>query len=142
MPYIFKQKLHIQDLAGADKALRRVLIFEPEEYMGALYHSHLRMHNFEVRHCAELNMVVSVAEDFLPNLLVFNIDHPQSTNSKGRWLVNFRQRFPHVCLITTGFNIDVELLKQLMPSGPVSHLNRRLTRPQDLAVLAKTLLNN
>ncbi len=141
MAYLFKQKLLIGDLVDLELRPKRVLIHEPEEYLSALYGSYLRAHNFEVAHCPNLNLLIQTSADFLPDVLIFNLEAGQAKVLVA-WLSKFSRSFPNISVITTGFNTDAEVLKNLMPTGLISHINRRLSKPQDIVEVVKALLNN
>jgi DNA-binding response OmpR family regulator len=140
MAYIFKQKLQIQDLVDYGHILKRVLIHEPEEYLSAIYTQYLKADNFEVQNCSTLEALKELAKSFTPDILVFNIEYLNNPNVVGAWLLNFRKDFPYAAVITIGFNDNSENLKKLMSVGISSHINRKHTRPQDLAVIVKNIL--
>ncbi len=140
MPYILKQKLRLQDLMPAHPSTYRVLIHEPEDYLSAIYGNYLIMHEFEVKHCPNLLEVKNSARDFSPAVLVFNLDSAQPPQAKLSWLGCFKKEFPHVWVVTTGYSLETDILKRLMHLGVISHLNRQLSRPQDLATIIKSIL--
>ncbi len=141
MAYIFKQKLRIEDLVDLPVREKKVLIHEPEEYRAALYGSYLRDHNFVVDFCPHIFFLNDSVKTFSPHLLIFNLEG-DGQGSKIAWLLSFKQRFPNVLVVTLGFNTDAETLKLLMPAGLSSHINRRLSKPQDIVEVVKALLNN
>lgn len=142
MSYIFKQKFSLQDLAPVEKQAYRVLIHEPEEYLSAIYGNYMRTHAFEVRHCPNLLEVKNFVRNFSPALLVFNVGSTESLLGKLAWLASFKKEFPQIWVVTTGFGLETEMLKKLMDLGVASHLNRQLSRPQDLAIIVKSILQN
>ncbi len=139
MAYLFKQKLNLLELANAAHRPKRVLIQEPEEYLAALYQHYLLEHNFDVKHCPDLhNISKFIIEGFYPDVLVFCAD----ANFEGvrQFLSQFSYRFPGVLLIATGISSDSELVRELMSAGVTGHINRKLTRPQDLAIVIKSMI--
>lgn len=142
MAYIFKQKLQIQDLVNIKNSPKRILIYEPEEYLAALYGHYLKMHNFDIKHCPNLEALKPLAEISMPDILIFSAEGGSAFTEKIAWLLNFKKNFPNVLIVTTGFKVETEALKQFMSAGVSSHLNRQLTRPQDLAVIVKNILYN
>jgi hypothetical protein len=138
MAYIFKQKLQISDLANLERPLFRVLIYEPEEYLGGLYEHYMKNHNFDIRHCVSLHEINYCLQSFEPELLVYNTDSDKDF-SRGRMVF---KNYPSLKIITTAYNISHEDARGLMALGVLSHINRRFSRPSDLATLAKTLLEN
>jgi DNA-binding NtrC family response regulator len=140
MNYIFKQKLQLADLASLDRAPKRILIFEPEQYLSALYGHYLARHNFDIKHCTELGELRKLLLNFNPELLVLSLDNTEllpKVSQMPRRLVN---EFPSLKVISTSYNLNNESIGELMRSGVVSHINRRLSRPQDLVAIVKTIL--
>lgn len=142
MAYLFKQKLRLADLATAERPLPRVLIFEPEEYLAALYGFYLSQHNVEVRHCLALDSLLQQLASFLPRLLVFNAEAAASSGLKHYWLSRCRRDFPELLIVSTAYNADSRRVGDLMDAGVCSHLNRQHSRPQDLALVVMALLQN
>ena len=140
MSYILKQKLNIKDFVGFQSPVHKIVLHEPEEYLSALYAHYLREHNFEVKNCSSLDQLRDSVEDFAPKILIFSVESPTNLNFKANWLLNFKNNFPQITIITTGFNTSSDILKLLLQAGISSHMNRKLTRPQDLAIIAKHLL--
>lgn len=135
MSYIFKQKLNISDLAPVDSVVPKVLVFEPEDYLGGLYKHHLNNHSFDVRHCVSHHEIDGWINFFSPDLLIFSLDSDFSLSDAKKIF----KKIPHIKIITTSFNISHENVKDLMASGVLGHINRRFSRPKDLVTLAKTL---
>lgn len=137
MPYIFKQKLSLQDLVNIENQVFRILIYEPEEYLGAIYSRYLFSDRFDIMHCQSPAEVYENLNKFNPGLLIYNIDQDREF-VYGRLII---KKIPELKVITTAYNINHEVISRLMSLGVVSHINRRFSRPQDLALLAKTLFN-
>lgn len=142
MTYLFKQKLDIYDLVGYEKESHKILLHEPEEYLAALYFHFLNKQNFHVRHVPKIEILEEELVNFKPKVLIFSLDSEQENKLNFFWLLNFRKNFPNTSVITTGFNTNAETLKKLLNVGISSHINRKLSRPQDLVVLIQAVLNN
>lgn len=140
MRYLFKQKLNLSDLVNFKGVQKKVLIYEPQEYLAALYSHYLRLHNFDIKHCPEFGKLKTMITDFCPELLIFNVE--AETKSKENPSFNFKRHFPGLLVVTIGYNLGSESLKSLMNAGVSSHINRKLSRPQDVAVVVNTLLNH
>src|SRR5690242_19928466 len=138
MAYLFKQKLRLEELANLPQVQNRVLVFEPDDYLGALYRRYLTAHNFEVRHCPDLALLHAALAAFGPNLLVFSADHLRPE----RAISNFFQAFPGLKIITTAYNLNQEAVSGLLAAGVLSHMNRRFSRPADLVILAESFINH
>ena len=138
MSYIFRQKLNLGELVNHEQEPRKILVFEPEQYLGALYRHYLLEHNFDVKHCPELDRIKAALFDFSPHVLVFNAEWPGSEGN--REIMSIKRNFPELVVVSTGYNIGNEDLKLLMQAGVSSHINRRLSRPQDLVEIVKAVL--
>ena len=140
MAYLFKQKLNLSDLAGLARDRKRILIYEPEEYLGTLYSHYLRTHNFDIKHCPDLKRLREYIITFEPDLLIFSLGlgdgFPKDFLTPNRLI----KEFPNLKIISTGYNLSSQKIGELMATGVVSHINRRLSRPQDLALIVKTIL--
>lgn len=136
MPYLFKQKLNIGDFSAAQVMRKKILIHEPENYLSQIYVSYFRQQNFDVRRCPDLKHLSDHAKSFSPDLLVCSLE----AGGSGEWLINFKQFFRAVSVVTIGFDTGSDTLKKLMAAGCSGHLNRRLSRPQDLVDIVKTIL--
>ena len=137
MAYLFKQKLNIADLVSAGQIRKKVLIYEPEEYLSALYAHYLQKHNFDVKHCPDLANLREAIVNFEPHIFVFCSDAPIF-----KLLPQLNSCLPGMHLVSTGLNCSHERLNELMSAGVLNHLNRRLSRPQDLVVIINSILNN
>jgi hypothetical protein len=137
MTYIFKQKLKITDLVALESKTYRILLYEPEEYLGTLYSKYLLSDEFEIMHCLNHQEIHEYLESFKPQLLIYNTD-ADTDFMHGRLIL---KKNPHIKIITTAYNIGHDDVKHLMSSGVLGHINRRFTRPSDLVVLTKTFLS-
>ncbi len=134
MAYLFRQKFNITDLINP-AASKKVLIFEPEEYLAGVYELYLKEH-FLVSHTRSLDAVRPAVDVFKPHVLVFNIDGDLAI----KFLLNLKPDFPQLLLVSTSF-AGGERVKELMQLGVLGHINRRFSRPSDLAVIVKSIIN-
>lgn len=140
MAYIFKQKFNIGELARLPKAVNKVLIAEPEEYLLALYCYHLSGSDFFVRPCREVDAVYSQVVDFVPQLLIINQDFLLAGGAPEGFMRRLRKSNPSMRIVTLGNKTSASDLKGLMAAGPNAHIDRSLTKPQDIIAVARTLL--
>lgn len=140
MAYIFKQKLNLADLAGLDVLPKRILIYEPKDYLAELYAHYLRLHNFDIMHCPNLSEVSKMIAGFKPHLLIFCADGQDAALKTSGMISVLSRRFPDLRLLTTAHDLSRQGINDLMGAGVVSHLNRRLSRPQDIVHIVETLL--
>jgi len=142
MAYMFRQKLRLEDLANLKSAPKKVLVFEPEEYLSALYAHYLRQQAFLVSQCAQIENLLAEVAGFGPHLLVFNAE-PKGNFDMGRaWLFECKKAHPELVVVTTAFNAGTQAVSELMEAGCQSHINRNFSRPQDLGLVVSTLLHN
>ena len=140
MAYLFKQKLNLADLAGRPIIGHRVLIHEPEGYLAALYEHYLKAHNFDIKHCPDLAALKQYIAEFKPQLLILNAQSAAGPKGGRFWDINFKKDFPELIIVTTGYNLGVQVLSKLMDAGACGHIDRRLSRPGDLVVMVNALL--
>ncbi len=140
MTYLFKQKLNLRELVGVEELRYKVLIYEPESYLSALYAHYLSVHNLDIKHCPNLLNIKEAIAVFAPDLLVFSYD--DDIPKQAKVLNHLLACFPNLKVVSIGSDIHNDCLKELMSLGIVSHINRKLTRPQDVVEVIKTLLFN
>ena len=136
MAYIFRQKLNLNELAVLESPSKKILLAEPEEYLLQLYSRYLDLHNFEVHHCQDPLLLQNALPKYNPHLLILNID----ASSARATLRSVRSSWPHLPIVTIGYNVEPATLRNLMTMGISSHIDRRMTRPQDLVIIAQTIL--
>ena len=141
MAYIFKQKIRIVDeLAYLPRNTKTILIYEPLSDLSALYAHYLSSHNFNIHHCPDMNFLRPAIAAVSPDLLIFSLDAAVSWSQNKSLLLGLLKDFPKLSVISTSFNLNNENLKELMSLGVLSHINRRLSRPQDVVVIVKNIL--
>jgi hypothetical protein len=142
MAYLFRQKFKVDDLANLTAEKIPVLIFSADSFLAQIYAAYLRAHNLEVKHCQDELMLKDSLLRFAPRLLLADANFFSSIG--GNWLgpINIKRDFPSLLVVTVGRGLGAESLAKLMRAGVSSHVDRRFSRPQDLAVVVKTLLQN
>lgn len=133
MSYIIRQKFNIAELVEIAASRPMVLICEPDDCLAALYGHYLSAHNFDVKHCPHLGELRSAWQSTNPRLLLVNAEAAGSTN--------FSKEFPGLSVVTVGYNLTANRVKALLNAGVSGHIDRRLSRPEDVAVIIKTLLS-
>lgn len=139
MSYLIKQKFSIAELVDLDQPRKRILIGEPQGDLGALYRGYLNEH-FDTQHCTDLALLKQELRRFSPQLLIVNSG--SLLGLAGLKAASLKTEFPSLLIVTIGQNLDSESLKELMATGVCSHINRSLTRPQDVVEVVKALLIN
>ncbi len=140
MSYLYKQKLSFEDLQGWQSEQWRVVVFEPERYLLGIYSHHLEQNGFEIQTVSEPDDIIITVSQFSPHLLVFNADKTSKDNSLS--LFRIKREFPRLYILTTACDLSYEDVKELMAKGISGHINRRLSRPQDIAHIAVSLLKH
>lgn len=140
MAYLYKQKLSFEDLRRWQAGQWRVVVFEPEKYLLGIYNHHLLQNGFEVESILELDDIMILVSQFSPHLLIFNADSISKNHLAH--LLRIKREFPQLYILTTAYDLSNEDVKGLMTEGVSAHINRRLSRPQDVAHIAVSLLKN
>jgi hypothetical protein len=140
MAYIFKQKINLADLVGLTRESKRVLIYEPQNDLAALYAHYLKVHNFDIKHCLHLPAIRQLMLEFKPHLLIFNAEQPHVLSEIKRTTQRLGSDYIVPSLISTGYNLSGQEIGELMSYGVSSHINRKLSRPEDLAILVEAIL--
>jgi CheY-like chemotaxis protein len=142
MAYLFKQKFTLADLGlAAPASSRLVLLAEPEAALRSIYLRHLADHGLAVSCCHEVERLLPHVTGHRPHLLILSLGLFPCLPDAAEFLDGIRRRFTAMPVVTVGFDIGGEGLRQLMQAGISSHLDRRFSRPADLAAIAKTILN-
>jgi len=142
MSYIFRTKVNLRDLVDLPVKTKRILVAEEEEYLLALYAYHLICEDFHVKPCRSVDALHGHAEVFKPHLLILNDAFLGSKISIINLVKKLRVTNPELYVVTIGHGTQGNDLSQLMAAGINGHIDRKLSKPQDVAALAKTLLNN
>ncbi len=142
MPYLFKNRFSIAELASIDSAVQRIVLAEPEEYLRELYAQLLANNNFRIFHSSGSAALENEIRQFSPHLLIISSNFAGADSQLPPVLKKLKYGFPNLPVVTLGYNLDNEQLKALMSAGISSHIDRRLTRPADVVMVVKTILNN
>ncbi len=140
MPYLFKQKLDLAELIETGYDSKIVLVAETEEYLNEIYSNHLKNHNYNVVKCTTVDAVTDAAKTHNPHLLLLSTGFLPDLYRLFYFLGSLRRNFPQLRVLTNGDSLDAEIVKQLMYVGVSCHIERKLTRPQDIVLIAKSIL--
>ncbi len=138
MPYIFKEKFKIADLAPLAGLEKKILLLDADESLLNIYGALMAGKNFEILACRSLPEVDGLARRHRPAALVCNLDMFASPAPFVRLLARLRRRAPEIKCITHALQLELGDLSELMSAGVFSHIERKLTRPADLAAVVKT----
>lgn len=140
MAYFLRQKFNINELVSLSNRAKKVLLVMSEENLREIYQRYLEAQGYETVGCHFANHAqVALA---LPNcdLLVIDFNTAQEGQDKMEFLKIINRNFPKIPVVTVGSALESVLLEKLMALGIVGHLDRRLTRPGDLAAIIKTFM--
>lgn len=140
MAYLFRQKLKISDLVVLEQNLQKILLAEAEEYRSALYSQYLSSETQVVLRCGDLYDLAGQIRKHSPHLLVLSVEMVPGFTRAVSLLRRLRSDYPGLQIVTLGHGLDADEVKQLMGTGVCGHVDRRFSRPQDLAEIVRTIL--
>ncbi len=142
MAYLLKQKFNISELAPQTQAPKKIMLIEPEYYLRVMLKKLLETEQFVVASAEKISESKVILEFFEPDIAVIS---PHSENNFQVFLLglaNLRNDYHALPILTIGNRLPMEVMKNIMDLGVVSHLERALTRPHDIATIIKTLFKN
>ncbi len=140
MAYIFKQKFDVRELTGRQPLRKKIMIVEPEIYACALYAYHLSAANYFVKSCDRLDNLDAELVEFVPHLLLVDPFAAEHRASAPHFLTRIRESYPQLLIITIGLGADLAAVRNLTVAGINAHVDRKLTKPQDITAIVKMLL--
>ena len=147
MAYLFKQQFNINDLI-AERAVNPsvvsvvpVVVVEPEIYLAKLAEKYLLAAGLQVNYCANPVLLTEFLRRTSSSALLINPAAYMEIKHAAKAIADIRDNFPRLAVVTIAHNLEAEELGQLMSAGIASHINRKLSRPQDVADIIKTLIN-
>lgn len=135
MKYIFHNNYTLASMHGELNSNYKALVYEPKLELAQLYAKHLRLQNLEAYICNHHRGLVELALTISPEVLIYNLDQGLEP------LIRVKERFPAIVVITIGNDAADKDLDELMEIGISGHINRKVTQPMDVSILAKQLLN-
>lgn len=138
MQYLFKEKLIRPGLNIQDVYEKLVLVAEPNKTLAEIYTRHFEKAGFLAHACSKLEGVKNDIKEFDPKLLLLSIDL-----EKGKFLPLIKEIFyisPRIRIITASMgNVETDMNK-IISAGVSGHINKSITRPVDVAMLALHVL--
>lgn len=134
MKYIFEQHYSLPNMKLDTDTIYRAIVFEPKFELAELYAKYLRMQNLETYTCQDDAHLETLAASVSPHIIIYNIDN-------GYTVLKFiKHKSPSTFIITIGGDFGDAELDDLMAIGISGHINRKVTQPRDIGILAKQLL--
>lgn len=141
MDYIFYNHYYVEQTIDSMITLsshKTILLAEPELEARGLYEKHLVGPDIEVYVCQDQNKLHENLADINPDLLIIN---PGTNPARSLvFLQSIKKNHPYLKIITIGYGTPDDYLDRFMQIGVSYHINRHLTRPQDVAVAAQQVL--
>lgn len=141
MAFLYKQKLNLLDFASWQTPLKKVVVAGWDDALKELYVRHLREHEFEAIHCPSVDAIHQHLVSFKPHLLLYEIGEQEGVKICLSRLILLRKAHPALKIVTVGRISALDELKTIMETGVNSHIDRRLSRPQDVVEVVKIILN-
>lgn len=139
MDYIFFQHYNLETMLS-ERQPKIILLAEPEPESQALYRRHLDAPDFVVNVCNDLAEIHNLLSSTLPDLLILN---PGANPVRSLTILKgIKKNYPAMRIITLGYGTPEEYLDRFMQLGVSYHINRNLTRPQDVAMAARQVLQD
>ena len=142
MAFLFKQKFDLRELTGVSEEPKRILVAITEEYLRAMYVSHLSEENFYVKPCAQMDALHEKAAAFFPHLLVVGTGNGSETAALSRRLAKLKEFNPGLIVVVVGMSSGQEEIKKLMSAGVNAHIDRKFSQPKDIVTIVRALLEN
>lgn len=140
MKYIFYNHYYIDPMTPLPTQ-KQIILAEPETETRALYHKHLSQNPYlAVTLCDDLSMLLSQLASLQPDLLIINPGENLARNLV--FLASIKKTQPSLRIITVGYGTPEDYLDRYMKIGVTYHINRHLTRPQDVAAAAQLVLED
>jgi DNA-binding NarL/FixJ family response regulator len=138
--YLYRQKFDVADLAVLEDRPEKVLLVFNENFLVSLYRNYLAQHGLDAHHCADLSLLKDASLFLLPKVLIVDPQIDQLAYV-AKVLRETMDELPLLKVITVSLDSGLEDIRSLMDIGVCGHISRRFSKPGDVAVLVKSLLN-
>jgi hypothetical protein len=142
MPYIHREKINFRDLLHPQQKAYRIVVAEPETELFGIYDRHFSEEGLTAHHCRELSSLLGHLANLEPHVLVVSLEFREGIEHTRRFLAHIKKYYPLTHLITVSKGGGPEHMKIPMQLGVSGHINRQLSRPQDVVMIVKAILNN
>jgi DNA-binding NarL/FixJ family response regulator len=138
MNYIFYNHYYIGPMTPSPNT-KIILLAEPELESRALYYKHLSSDpEVTVSICEEPSKLLELLSSLEPDLLIIN---PGENPARSLvFLQSIKKVQPSLRIITVGYGTPDNYLDRFMQLGVSYHINRHLSRPQDILAAAQQVL--
>ena len=140
MSYLFKQKVNLLDFVNVQVDFKRISILVEDQDLLQLYARLLAEENFVIYPCYKLSEIHEHLKNKNPHLLLINLLDLGPTVLMQAQLKLLRTNFPDIKLVSLGLNTHYDTVKLIMDLGIISHIERNLSRPEDVGKIIKAIL--
>ena len=142
MPYITRQKFNLSELTDKTSPVRHILLLEPEEYRLGIYIQELLKQNFMPIGVRTVDALHKNISNSSPHLLVVSSEIYPHIRQSMELVKSLKNSFPLLPMVTIGYNLSPDDLRSLLSAGVEGHIDRRFSRPADLAQVVSAVLQN
>lgn len=138
MSYLFNKSYLAENSVNVLPNYFTIVLYEPHETLASMYKMHLEASEFRVSLCSELAGLLGHIRKLRPHLLIASIEGTFGGLSTGE-LGEITEQFPYLHVITVSDNLNDTDIGSLMSLGVNSHINRKFSRPRDIALVARNV---
>ncbi len=140
MEFVTKQNFKIQELVELPRSGFQALLIFNDIPLREIYIQHFKNKNFQAIAFSfgEFHTILEYLEKV--KLVILELTSGEEQD-KLRFLQTTVEKFPDLTFITVGNSLEKEILNEFMQLGAVGHIDRKFTRPEDLADLASMLID-
>lgn len=142
MAYVTLEKFNLFELLPLERPVKIVGLLEPEDDLAGLYRRYLGEQGLEVHRRRFRQELQPLMASVNPDLLLVNSEAFEKSKLAIVAVRQLLSSYPRLLIVTVGFNTEPEDFKNYMSAGVASHINRKHSKPQDVATIVKTLLMN
>jgi len=139
MNYIFTEKFIRPGLKVQNVYPKVVLVADPQPEICSIYLRHFNDASFITQVCNKYETLAGILRELDPHLLVLTLT-PLKTKAEAT-VKKIMVRHPFMRIITLARTESESDPRRLLGLGVVGHLNKELTRPQDIVTLAQHVLS-
>ncbi len=140
MPYMVKEKLNLLDFVGHQPQVSTILMAGVDKNLASIYRRLMIDSKVRIEWLHGMDGITQYVDFFSPRLLIGEVTTGKQFNQTFGHIRTVRESFPSLPIISISLALEHQELEKLMDLGTVSHINRTLTRPRDVAIIIKNIL--
>lgn len=138
MNYLLKEKIIRPGFKVQEVVPRIILINEPSEVLSEIYSRQFNRLEFIAHQCPDHKDLIKKITELEPNLLTLSIT--KSLKKPSEFIKQILKKNNGLNIITTSEGQEGVDMKNLISAGVAGHINKSLSRPVDLVLLASHVL--